>query len=197
MNTAQKILTIMGIGYIGIGGLVSIVMLSVGAAGAFALIPFFFVLLGAGFIGGVYISNANKKRISKLGRKYSAKIYGYVENTSYMVNGCYPINTKVHYFDENGIEREAILTTSFARGSNQYPIGMTIDIFEYNGKYDFDAKSVRNEVLPREIELMDDKPVEPDRLSLASVSCPSCGATYQAARGYSNKCPYCGNFHNI
>lgn len=196
MNTAQKILTIMGLGYVGLGGVISIVFISIGGMGPFVLIPLLFVVLGAAFIIGVYITIANKKKIAKLGKKYSAKIYGYVENTSYTVNGAYTMNTKVHFFDDNGIEREVILPTSFSRGSDTYPIGMTIDIFEYNGKYSYDPKSVRDEILPREYELMDDKPVEPEKTSLTSVICNCCGASYQAAKGYSNKCPYCGNYHN-
>lgn len=196
MNTAQKILTIMGIGYVGIGGIISIAFICIGGIGPFILIPLLFVLLGAGFIIGVNIAVSKKKKIAKLGKKYAAKIYGYVENTSFMVNGTYTMNTKVHFFDDNGIEREVIIPTSFSRGSDTYPIGMTIDIFEYRGKYSYDPKSVRDEVLPREYELMDDKPVDPERTSLTSVTCDSCGAAYQAAKGYSNKCPYCGNYHN-
>lgn len=196
MNIAQKILLIMGFGYIAIGSVVAFAFVGSGQAGSFIMIPLLFVALGIAFAVGVFFSIAKKKKISRLGKRYAAKIYGYVDNTSYRVNGAYTVNTKVHYFDESGTEREAIIPTSFARGSNMYPIGMTIDIFEYQGKYDFDPKSVRNEILPREYELMDDKPLEPEKAAIVSVSCQSCGATYEAASGYSNKCPYCGSYHN-
>lgn len=196
MNIAQRILLIMGFGYIGIGSVVALAFVGFGQIGPYIMLPLLFAALGTAFVAGVFITAAKKKRITRLGKRYAAKIYGYVDNTSYRVNGAYTVNTKVHYFDETGTEREAIIPTSFARGSNNYPIGMTIDIFEYNGKFSYDPKSVRNEILPREYELMDDKPLEPEKARTVSVSCQSCGATYEAASGYSNKCPYCGNYHN-
>ena len=196
MNIAQKILLIMGIVYMAVGGVIAVIFVLFIKSTPFILMPLFFVVLGASFVGGVLFTVRQKKKISKLGKKYAAKIYGYVNNTSYMVNGCYTLNTKVHYFDENGTEKEAILPTSFARGSDTYPIGMTIDIYEHHGKYSFDAGSVRNEVLFREDELMDNKPVELEKTTIVAVCCESCGATYQAQKGYSNKCPYCGNYYN-
>ena len=75
--------------------------------------------------------------------------------------------------------------------------GLTIDIFEYNGKYGYDPDSVRDERLPGEEELMDDKPVAPDKLRLVAVRCPNCGSSFRAATGYSSKCPYCGNYLNV
>lgn len=62
-----------------------------------------------------------------------------------------------------------ILPTSFCQGSSQYPLGMTIDILEYQGKYEYDLSSVRYEILPGEQELMDNKPVEPSLLHMISV----------------------------
>ena len=29
------------------------------------------------------------------------------------------------------------------------------------------------------------------------VSCRSCGASYQAAAGYTGRCPYCGSYQNV
>ena len=202
MNAAQKILLIMGIFYVVIGGTIALAFLGFGGAvglnaGGFIAIPLLFVVLGIAFIAGVLMSVSKKKKITKQGRHYLAKIYSYVNNTSYMVNGQYTVNVKVHYFDENHVEREAILPTSFPKGSNMYPIGMTIDIFEYQGQYGFDPKSVRNEVLPGEIELMDDKPVSPEQIHLVAVRCPSCGSSFQAAAGYASKCPYCGSYLNV
>lgn len=197
MNIVQKILMIMGLAYIAIGGVITIVFAGSGQAGLFIVIPLFFVALGIVFVYGVSFTISKKKKISEFGKKYPAKIYGYVNDTSYMVNDSYPVNTKVRYFDETGVKREAIIPTSFAKGSDMYPIGMTIDIFEYHGKYNFDSKSVRNETLFREEELMNNKPIEPEKTTIVAVSCPSCGATYQATKGYSNKCPYCGSYHTV
>lgn len=197
MNTLEQILIFMGALFIAIGGLVStIFVVAFGEFDVFILIPFLFVIIGACFVGGVVTVRAKKKRIITKGKKYSAKIYGYEKNFSMTVNDQYPYDTKVHYFDENGIEREALIPTGITGGSSKYPIGFTIDIYELNGKYNYDPKSVRDEILPGEKELMDDKPVDPEKLKVIAVSCPSCGASFEAAEGYSNKCPYCGGFIN-
>lgn len=103
----------------------------------------------------------------------------------------------VHYFDKNQIEREAVIPTAFEKGSGAYPIGMTMDIYEYQGRYGFDPGSVRDEILPGEQELMDDKPVDPSKLRMTAVQCPNCGASYQAAAGYTGRCPYCGSYHDV
>ncbi len=196
MNSAQKVLVIMGAAYIAIGGVVIVVFSGVGFPGVFTAIPLLFVVLGIAFILGVTASISKRKKIAKKGRRYAAKIYGYVDNSAFAVNGQCTVNVKVHYFDKNHVEREAILPTSFEKGSGMYPIGMTIDIFEYQGRFDFDPASVRNEILPGEAELMDDKPIEPEQIHLIAVSCPNCGSSFQAAAGYSSKCPYCGGYVN-
>ena len=73
----------------------------------------------------------------------------------------------------------------------------TMDIYEYQGKYGWDPDSVRDEILSGEQELMDDKPVDPSKLRMTAVQCPNCGASYQAAAGYTGRCPYCGSYHNV
>lgn len=150
---------------------------------------------GHGYSGGDI--GPQQEDDSKKGVKYPAKIYGYTENTSVKVNNTYMMDTIVHYFDSYHVEREAIIPTGFTRGAGMYPIGLTIDIFEYNGKYGYDPDSVRDERLPGEEELMDDKPVAPDKLRLVAVRCPNCGSSFRAATGYSSKCPYCGNYLNV
>lgn len=201
MNGAQKVLILVGGIFASAGAILTAVFLGVssifGGVGGFIAIPLGFVVLGLGFIFSVVSSYVKKKKIVKRGDKYAAKIYGYVENTSYMLNGRFTLNVKVHYFDKAHIEREAILPTEFARGSNLYPIGMTIDIYDYRGKFGFDPKSVRAEILPGEEELMDDKPVNPDQVQLVAVTCPNCGSSFQAAAGYSSKCPYCESYLNV
>ena len=93
--------------------------------GAFILIPLMFVVLGLCFIVTILVMLHNKKMIRVHGEKYTAKIYGYVKNTSYMVNGRFPLNVKVHYFDNYGIEREVILPTSISGGADSmFPIGI-------------------------------------------------------------------------
>ena len=115
-----------------------------------------------------------------------------------MVNGRFPLNVKVHYFDNYGIEREVILPTSISGGADSmFPIGMTIDIYEYNGQYTYDPASVRGERLRREEELMDNKPIDPEQLHLIAVRCSNCGASYKAATGYASRCPYCGGYQNV
>lgn len=195
LNPLQKIFLIMGIGYIALGSAIFFTFLAVGTI-TMALIPLLFMVAGAVFVAVVLYGLHKKKNIIRHGTKYPAKIYGYVENTSYTVNGNFTMNVKARYFDKNHVEREAILPTSFTQGSSQYPIGMTIDIYEYRGEFGFDELSVRNEVLPGEPELMDDKLMDPSKVKMVAIVCPNCGASFQAAKGYSNKCPYCESYYN-
>lgn len=201
MNGMQRILFIMGCAYVMIGSAVLICFWGmsryVGMMTTGIVIPLLFVALGIVFLVIVVRGISKKNRIIRHGTKYAAKIYGYVDNTSYTVNGSYPINVRVRYFDKNHVEREAILPACFDKGSGQYPIGLTIDIYEHHGEFGFDASSVRNEVLPGEQELMDDKLMNPSEVRLLAVNCPNCGASFQAATGYSNKCPYCGSYQNV
>lgn len=158
MNVAQKLLVVVGSVFAGVGGIIMLgfIWLSedLGDTKGFLIIPLPFLLLGLGLIAGVLISMAGKRRVVRHGEKYAAKIYGYVENTAYRVNGCYTLNTQVRYFDKNHIKRQAILRTGFMRGADTYPIGMTIDIYEYQGKYSYDKASVRSDIIPEEQELM-------------------------------------------
>lgn len=107
MNVAQKIIAIMGAFYVLIGGTISIIFLFAfsGTPGSFGFlaIPMLFVILGIAFIIGAMIPEFKKNIIKKHGDPYKAKIYGYVENTSYRVNGRFPINVRVHYFDKKAL----------------------------------------------------------------------------------------------
>lgn len=201
MKTLYLILLFMGGMFTLIGSVVGIIFASAFSqmpdAGPFLLIPMLFVVLGLAFIGSVFYLKGRGKRIRKHGRRYEAKIYGYVRDHSIMVNGSYPVNVKVHYFDEHYVEKEAIIPTQFTAGSGEYAIGMTMDIYEYQGKYSWDPASVSNKILAGEEELMDDKPVEPEKLSLIAVTCNHCGSSFKSAKGYAGKCPYCGNYINI
>lgn len=200
MGVIYFIIGIMGAAYIIIGGGVFLVFIATGGyaqAGGAVFIPLIFVALGIAFLAGIAVHKNAKRRIRKKGRKYVAKVYSYIENTSFTVNDSYTVNTVVHYFDETHIEREAVIPTCFQKGSSKMlPIGMTVDIYRYRDKYDYDPDSVRSEYLPGEEELMDDKPVDPMQLKMVAVSCPNCGSSFQAATGYSSKCPYCGSYIN-
>ena len=196
MNAVFMILAIIGSSFTLIGLTITIIFSAVSGFSVMSLIPLLFVVIGACFLTAVFVFQKRKKDILKKGIKYAGKIYGYVEDRSVLVNGSYPVNVKVHYFDRNHMEKEAIIPTQFPKGSSQYAIGMTLDLYEYNGKYNWDPKSVRNEMLKGEEELMDNKPVEPEKLTLTAVNCPNCGSTFQAARGYVGKCPYCGSYLN-
>lgn len=201
MNAAHKIVVLVGSIFLAIGVLVGIIFAVVAGSGNFQAgmlaLPGGFILIGGGMDIVVAILVHNKKEIVKKGVRYPAKIYGYTENTSVVVNNTYLMDTIVHYFDAYHVEREAVIPTGFTRGAGMYPIGLTIDIFEYNGKYGYDPASVRDEKLPGEEELMDDKPVAPDKLRLVAVRCPNCGSNFRAASGYASKCPYCGSYLNI
>ena len=186
MNAAHKIVVLVGSIFLAVGVFVGIIFAIVAEPGKFPLamlsLPGSFLLIGGGMDIVVAILVHNKKMIVKKGVKYPAKIYGYTENTSVKVNNTYMIDTIVHYFDSYHVEREAIIPTGFTRGAGMYPIGLTIDIFEYNGKYGYDPDSVRD---------------APDKLRLVAVRCPNCGSSFRAATGYSSKCPYCGSYMNV
>mgnify|MGYP004608777199 FL=1 len=197
MNTAQKIFGLLGFCFTLVGTVLTVSFVAAGEWNMMIGIPVLFALLGMGFLVAVAVWLLGQRRIKTEGKKYPAKIYSYVPNTSIVVNDAYTINTKVHYFDEHHIEREAVIPTSFCAGSEEYPIGMTMDIYEYHGKYSFDPDSVRDERLPGEEELMDNKPVNPEKLNMVAVTCQSCGASYSAASGYTGRCPYCGTYQTV
>lgn len=196
MDIFKLVFLILGAAFTVIGGVIAIIFFAVDGMGVFVLIPLLFVVIGIGFIIGYIKMTIAENEPKKKGQKYSGKIYGYVENKAVVVNDDFTVNTKVRYFDVNGVEREAIIPTGFAKGSNAYPIGMTIDIYEYKGKFGFDKNSVRDEILPNEAELMDDKPIEPEFRKMTAVECANCGSSYEAIRGYTARCPYCGSVVN-
>lgn len=158
---------------------------------------FLFFAIGMGFIIAIISGKKSSNSILNKGTKYVGKIYSYSDDTSVIVNGQYRVNIKVRYFDKQGIEREALVPTKFIRGNSDFPIGSTIDIYEYNGKYTWGKGSVRYETIPREEELMDDKPIEPSGVSLVAVTCQNCGVSFTGAKGYASRCPYCGAATNI
>lgn len=197
MNTAQKIFGILGLAFVLLGGVLTGAYVMEEGWNKEAFVPLLFAVFGVIFLVIVITGLMKQRRIRTKGRKYPAKIYSYVPNTAVVVNETYMMNTKVHYFDEHHIEREAVIPTSFSPGSEEYPIGMTMDIYEYQGKYSFDPDSVRDERLPGEEELMDNKPVNPEKLNMVAVTCQSCGASYSAAAGYTGRCPYCGTYQTV
>ena len=195
---AILVLIFMGVIFTLLGGGIAIAFSSFSdIAGGMIAIPLIFLVLGLCMLGYVIYYYMSRNTVKTKGTKYKAKIYSYVQNTSYTFNGSFPLNVKARYFDAHGDIREAILPTNFSQGSTAYPIGYTIDIFEYNGKYDYDASSVRNESLSRENELMSNKPVDPEQIKIVAVRCPNCGASFEASKGYSNKCPYCDSALNV
>ncbi len=192
----------MGVFFILIGGTVGAIFIATSYRMdadllSFVMIPLLFVIIGIVLVVIAARMILKARAVIKKGKRYPAKIYGYVEDTSVTINDRYPTNVIVHFFDENHVEREAVIPTSIPSGTGGYAIGMTMDIFEYRGKFSWDKQSVRFEELPGEAELMDDKPIAPDETHLIAVTCPTCGASYQAVKNYSNKCPYCGHYQNI
>lgn len=160
------------------------------------LIGLVFDLIGGGILIHQFKTASKRNTIKKKGKVYPGKIYGYIENKSGTMNGDFLVNIKVHYFDDDRVEREAIIPTGFVKGTGNFPIGATIDIIEYNAAYSWVEGSVRYETLPGEAELMDDLPVDPSKINMIAVACPNCGATFSAAKGYVSKCPYCDNSIN-
>ncbi len=162
--------------------------------GMFILFPMAFMLGGLGVLIYAFYLIRRKKEVSRKGTRYKAKIYGYVEDTSYTVNGQFTMNLKVRFFDRNHVEREAVLATNFPKNSDMYGIGMTIDIYEYEGRYDYVKDSIRYERIYGEEELMDNKPIAPEEQTFVAIRCPGCGASFQGVKGYTSKCPYCDGY---
>lgn len=202
MNDSQKFQTLFGGIFFGVGVILlfaGIIVIALGG-GIGGIIPLGMSLIfggiGAGFLIHSYRTSIRMKKILKAGTRYIGKIHSYIENKSVVVNGDYLLNTKVHYFDNNGIEREAVINTMFIKGSSDFPIGATIDIVEYKGKYSWVPGSVRYEIIPREAELMDNKPIDPTMVNMIAIICPGCGVSFSTAQGYVARCPYCGGAIN-
>lgn len=204
MNSSERFMILFGsifasVGLLSFGIGIFLIFSEVEMFASFICIFLGLIFAAIGF--SIIISNtkriARRKRAEKNGKKYTGKIQGYVEDCSCLVNGQYLFNTKVHYFDEKGIEREAILPTGFVKGTGEYPIGATIDIVVDNTVCSWDKDSIRYEHIYREDELMDNKPLDPSKLNMTAVVCPNCGASFSAAKGYVGTCPYCSSVFNI
>lgn len=159
-----------------------------------ALFPMLFVLLGAVFCAIPVVSAIREKKAWREGKPYTGKVYGFVENTSVVVNGSYPINTVVRFFDERHMVREAILHTDFSRGSQKFAVGSTIDIREYKGRFVYNRASVRYETLKDEEILMENRSLDAAGITYVAVTCESCGASFKAQKGITAKCPYCDSY---
>lgn len=199
MNDSEKFLVMFGSIFLSVGSLVLFVgiVLILGLGELFGssiciLLGFVFAAVGGGILISQLKAISKRKKVAKTGRRYTGKIYGYVEDKRAIVNNDYLVNIKVHYFDETGIEREAVIPTGFTKGSGDYPIGATIDIVALGSAYSWDKNSVRYEHIDREEELMDNKPLDPKLINMVAVSCPHCGASFRAAKGYVCTCAYCG-----
>lgn len=167
------------------------------AFGVLGLLCFIFSCIGGGMLLGASAVNRRSKRIIKNGTRYTGKIYSYIEDQSVLINNAYPINIVVHYFDKEGIEREVTIPTKFTKGSESFPIGATIDFVIYKSSSAWIKDSVRFDHIDREEELMDNKPLNPTKLNLIAVTCPTCSASYKAAQGFAATCPYCGHSVNL
>lgn len=200
MNNGSKIVLIVGLSLLFGGSMMATIFglsfQGIDDADFAAIIPASFAVVGLCMTIGALKNIIKTQQVRRKGRKIQAKIYGYIENKSYMVNNSYPINVKARYMDTSGTVRETILNTSFPHGSDAYPIGYTIDIFEYKGMFTFDKSSVREQYIPFEEELMDNKPLDPEKITFVGVTCPNCGSSFKAKAGYTNNCPYCGSAIN-
>lgn len=201
MTDTDKFLKLFGTVFFSVGVLMLIISLGIVrttgdfiACGGTLILSIVFGGVGGGLLIAQIKKRKERQKILSEGTRYTGKIHSYVEDKSCTMNGDYPINLNVHYFDHRGTEREAIIPTGFTKGSGEYPIGATIDIIALGTNYTWDKDSVRFERIFGEEELMDDKPLQ--HASMVGVSCKSCGASFSAAKGYVNKCPYCGGSIN-
>lgn len=198
MNESEKFLRMFGGIFFAVGVFVGAVGLGIiiifgewFGGGIPLLLGICFGGIGGGILAAQFKVDAKRKNIRKTGRRFSGKIYGYIEDKNGTINGDYAVNIKVRYFDEEKIEREAIIPTGFIKGSGEYPIGATIDIYALGTSYSWVEGSVRYEHIEGEDLLMDNKPINTSQLDIIGVECPGCGASFTAARGYTSACPYC------
>ena len=192
MKTVYKILILVGAIFASVGVMLTFIFLvNRDVFGIWSLFPLFFVVLGLCFIIPGIIDFKRNRNIIKNGKRIPAKICGYVEDKSVVINGGYAVNTVVRYFDSYRRVKETVIETGFQQGSNAYPVGMTVDLYEYEGKIGWDRGSVRQETLFDEKELMDC--IEDNSNGeVIAVNCTKCGASFCAVKGYTAKCPYCG-----
>ncbi len=160
------------------------------------LFPLIFLIIGIGILAIPTVAIYKEKQTRSHGKRYAAKVFGYVEDTTITVNGAYPINIKVRFFDDKHNVSETTIATRFPKGNVPYPIGATVDIYGLNGIYAVDPESVTSAKIPGEDQLMDNRPLEPEKTDYVAITCPNCGATYQAIKGYTGKCPYCDTYTN-
>ncbi len=192
MKTVYKILILVGAIFALVGALLTFIFLaSRDVFGLWALSPLIFVVLGLCFIIPGIIDFKRTRNILNNGKRIPAKICGYVEDKNVVINGGYAVNTIVRYFDSYRRVKETVIETGFQHGSNAYPIGMTVDLYEYDGKISWDRDSVRQETIFDEKELMGGIEDNSDGEVIA-VECPKCGASFCATKGFANRCPYCG-----
>lgn len=196
MHTERKILVFIGGMFLLIGGVISAIFIPVFGL-PFGAFPLIFPVIGAGLLYIPVSATIREKRTLSKGERYAAKVYGYVEDSSITINGMYPINIKVRFFDNNHKICETTLETRFPKGDVPYPIGATVDIFGMKGIYTFDPDTVRNEKIKEEDLLMDNRPLEPEKTDYVAVTCPNCGSSYKAIKGFAEKCPYCGSYGKV
>ncbi len=191
MKTVYKILILVGAIFALVGAMLTFVFLiNRDVFGIWSLFPLFFVVFGLCFVIPGIIDLSRNRSIIRNGKRIPAKICGYVEDKSVEINGGYAVNTIVRYFDSYHRVKEIVIETGFQHGSNAYPIGLTVDLYEYDGKVSWDRDSVRQEMLFDEKELMDGIEDDSDGEVIA-VECPKCGASFCATEEFTNMCPYC------
>ncbi|MBQ0005571.1 MAG: hypothetical protein KBS68_06910 [Clostridiales bacterium] len=193
MHTERKILALIGGMFVLIGGVISAVFIPVFGM-PIGAVPLIFPAIGAGLLYIPIRAGLREKKALSSGERYTAKVFGYVEDSSITINDQYPINIKVRFFDKNHNICETTLETRFPKGNVPYAIGSTLDIYGLNGIYSFDPDSVRFEKLKEEELLMDNRPLEPEKTDFIAVTCPNCGSSYKAIKGFAEKCPYCGSY---
>lgn len=191
MKPAHKVMIAAGAIFAVVGSFITIAFFANREEfGLWAYGPLFFVALGIGLIIPGLIGAKKNRDIVKFGRKYPAKICGYVKDRYVEINGYPAINTLVRYFDEYRRVKECVIETGFQIGSNKYPIGMTMDIYELDGNTGWDKDSVRQEKLFDESALMDGATASDDD-EVTAIQCENCGAPFVAVKSCLDKCPYC------
>lgn len=144
------------------------------------------IFAGVPLISIVSILRTIKKRADalRLGTRYQAKIVGYAFDYAMRVSGQSARDIVVAFIKDGKRYQRAISTKMFNR--TRFPIGATVDIYEYKGEYLIGSEAY-DERIPRETELMGNTSrLEQNGVSnppakediWGTVVCPHCGQEF-------------------
>ena len=194
---ANKFLKWMGLLFVGLGAVMGIGMLVGGAMAREGLligigVMFLAVFCGVGgLLAKIGISTLRREQdIAEQGTAVMGKIFDYVPDYQYTVNGSPTLSLIVRY-KQDGIIRQATVRTG-QPDTAEFPRGATVTISILNGEAVLIPGSISDTKLPDEENLLNPD-IDPEKIHASiGAACPACGANLTVPVGMSAICPYCG-----